>query len=210
MALGDAAEGRGRLEFLVGEAGIGKTRTAAEFARRAQIRGARVLWGRCPGEAAGPAFWPWREVLRVLLDDAALHITHAAPGTELVRTLVQDSHAPSPVDPLATPVAVRFRQFDALMRFLRPAADVALTFLVRYALHWVDEISLRMLAFLSRGITVASLLVVGTYRDAEMRRSPILADVLGAVDSQSGHIRLGGLDATDVAELIETLCATRP
>ena len=44
-ALEDALAGRGRLAMLVGEPGIGKTRTAQEVAARAETLGAQVLWG---------------------------------------------------------------------------------------------------------------------------------------------------------------------
>ena len=46
--LEDALSGRGRLLMLVGEPGIGKTRTSEEFATYAGLRNAQVLWGRCP------------------------------------------------------------------------------------------------------------------------------------------------------------------
>ncbi len=45
--LEDALSGRGRLVTLVGEPGIGKTRTAQELATYAGLRSAQVLWGRC-------------------------------------------------------------------------------------------------------------------------------------------------------------------
>ena len=43
----------GRMIMLLGEPGIGKTRTAVEFAKLAQDQGIEVLWGRCyEGEGA--------------------------------------------------------------------------------------------------------------------------------------------------------------
>jgi predicted ATP-dependent serine protease len=53
-ALEDALAGRGRLVMLVGEPGIGKTRTAREFVTHAGQRSALGLWGRCH-ESAGAA-----------------------------------------------------------------------------------------------------------------------------------------------------------
>ena len=47
LALDDATAGHGRLAMLVGEPGIGKTRTAQELASYAETRGVQVLWGRC-------------------------------------------------------------------------------------------------------------------------------------------------------------------
>ena len=45
-ALEGALGGRGRMVMLVGEPGIGKTRTAQELTTYAGLRGAQVLWGR--------------------------------------------------------------------------------------------------------------------------------------------------------------------
>ena len=45
--LEDALSGRGRMVTLVGEPGIGKSRTAQELATYAGRRQAHVLWGRC-------------------------------------------------------------------------------------------------------------------------------------------------------------------
>src|SRR5262249_47303191 len=42
-----ALAGRGSLQLLVGEPGIGKTRAAEELATYARVSGARVYWGRC-------------------------------------------------------------------------------------------------------------------------------------------------------------------
>ena len=57
--LEDALSGRGRLVMLVGEPGIGKTRTAQELATYAGLRGAQVLWGRSYEEQGAPPYWPW-------------------------------------------------------------------------------------------------------------------------------------------------------
>ena len=63
-ALEDALSGRGRLLTLVGEPGIGKTRTAEELATYAQVRGARVHWGRCHEGEGAPAYFPWAQAIR--------------------------------------------------------------------------------------------------------------------------------------------------
>ena len=56
-ALEDALAGLGRLVMLVGEPGIGKTRTAAELSAYSRLRGARVLWGRCYESMGTPPYW---------------------------------------------------------------------------------------------------------------------------------------------------------
>ena len=57
-ALDDALSGHGRLVMLVGEPGIGKTRTAQELTSKAEALGANVLWGRCYEEGGTPPYWP--------------------------------------------------------------------------------------------------------------------------------------------------------
>ena len=64
-ALDEAVSGQGRLAMLVGEPGIGKTRTAQELATLAATLGAQVHWGRCyEDEGAPPYTWRlprWRD-----------------------------------------------------------------------------------------------------------------------------------------------------
>ena len=58
-ALDDALSGEGRLFMLVGEPGIGKTRTTQELASYAEQQGAQVFWGLCYEEEGTPPYWPW-------------------------------------------------------------------------------------------------------------------------------------------------------
>ena len=62
-ALTAAGDGAGGVVFLAGEAGIGKSRLAAELAAEARARGVRVLAGRAvPASAASP-YRPLTEAL---------------------------------------------------------------------------------------------------------------------------------------------------
>src|SRR5262245_41186818 len=67
--LAAAEAGQGSLALLVGEPGIGKTRTAEILAERARGRGAPVYWGRCAETGGGPPYQPWFEILRSQLED---------------------------------------------------------------------------------------------------------------------------------------------
>src|SRR5262245_32359215 len=69
--------GQGRLVFLSGEAGIGKTRTALEFATLAHSQGAQVLIGRGIEDTGAPPFWPWVQMVHTYL---------ATHGPDLIRT----------------------------------------------------------------------------------------------------------------------------
>lgn len=59
-ALEDALASRGRV--VVGEPGIGKTRTAERLSDLAVARNAAVLWGRSPEDRGAPPYWPWVQV----------------------------------------------------------------------------------------------------------------------------------------------------
>ena len=69
-ALEDALSGSGGLVMLVGEPGIGKTRTAQEFADIAERQGTRVLWGRCHEQQGMPPYWPWIQAIRSYVRDS--------------------------------------------------------------------------------------------------------------------------------------------
>ena len=61
-AFDEAFAGRGSVVMLVGEPGIGKTRTTQELETYARMRGAQVLWGRANEAAGAPPYWPWVQV----------------------------------------------------------------------------------------------------------------------------------------------------
>ena len=69
-AVDAALAGRGSLQLLVGEPGIGKTRAAEELATYARVSGARVYWGRCREDEGAPAYWPWVQAIRSYARDA--------------------------------------------------------------------------------------------------------------------------------------------
>ena len=66
--LADAAAGNGRLVFVAGEAGVGKT-TFVDAATRAAAGSARVAVGACDGSATPVPLGPFAELLPVLPDD---------------------------------------------------------------------------------------------------------------------------------------------
>jgi predicted ATPase len=65
-----ALAGHGQAIMIAGDPGIGKTRTAREFADYAERQGAKVLWGRCYEDAGAPPYWPWVQIIRVALADS--------------------------------------------------------------------------------------------------------------------------------------------
>ena len=60
--------GRGGMVTLVGEPGIGKTRTSLELETYAGLRNAQVLWGKCYEGGGARPYWPWVQAIRSYVD----------------------------------------------------------------------------------------------------------------------------------------------
>ena len=182
--------GRGSLFVLVGEAGIGKTRTAELVAGKARDRGARVTVCRCHDLEAPPPLWPWTQVLR------------AAGAAGL---------APSP-DEAELDEQQRFAFFDEVASHLRVFAEEAPQVVVLDDLHWADGDSLHLLRFVARELDTLPVLFLATARDVRRSAGHALSLLLGQVARQSrcARIDLAGLRKTETSRLIEALTDRTP
>ena len=207
--LADAEHGVGTLVLLVGEPGIGKTRTAEEVASDARQRGARVFSGRCHEGEGAPAFWPWVQILRASAgeEEPSRFVRDLGPAAADVLALAPELRPRFPrleAPPMLPPEQARFRSFDAVTAYFQRAARSAPLMLLLDDLHCADKPSLLLLQFLVRAIRHSRLLVVGTYRDVEVRRHDPLADVLGelAREPHCERLPLRGLTEGEVARFI--------
>ena len=210
--------GQGAVALIVGEPGIGKTRLAEELAERAGLRGFEVLTGRCYEGEGAPAYWPWVQILReataATTDDATLRAQLGRGAPELgelvpeLRERVGDLPAPAG----GGSNQARFRLYDAATQFLTTRAREHPLLLVLDDLHWADASSLGLLRFLARPAAGARILVLGTYRDVDVRRGHPLAGVLGALarETRSERLALTGLEPIEIASLVERLAGVAP
>ena len=214
----EAIAGRGRLLMLVGEPGIGKTRTAQELITYARLRGARVLVGRSHESAGAPAYWPWMQMARAYVSDreaeeVAVEMGAGAADIAQVMSELREliPGLSSPPD-TSDPEQARFRLFDSITTFLKNIARRDPLVLVLDDLHWADTPSLRMLQFLAREVGDARILVIGTYRDVELSRRHPLSEVLAdlARESLVERVVLRGLGESDVARFIEMTASVAP
>ena len=184
QALADAAAGRGRMVLVSGEAGIGKTRLTEELAARARAAGATVAWGGADEGDGAPAFWPWVQVLRAVLTEGS---GRAPCLTDLPGALMR-WHSSCPTPPglarfpraasrPSTPESARFQLYEAVLGLLASVAADRPLVVVLDDLHWADVASLALCAFVAARLKGTRLLVVGTYRPAELSRDhPLVAD----------------------------------
>ena len=201
----DAFAGRGRLVMLVGEPGIGKTRTAEELAAHARDRGASVLWGACHEGEGAPAYWPWVQILRSLLrDERSIADSGAAADVAQLLPELGDGEGAQPLSSEIHPEHLRFRLFDAITTLLKDSAERRPLMLVLDDLHWADRPSLLILQFLAREIPQTRIMLVGTYRHTDIGRQHPLTETLGELSRGEGVI-LRGLSEQDVARFIEAM-----
>ena len=205
-----AVAGQGRLVFLTGEAGIGKTRTAFEFATLARSQGAHVLIGRAIEDTGAPPFWPWGQIVHTYLATQAPDLVRTAMGrgaAAIAQVLpeVKECLPDLPPLPALAPAHARFRFFESFTTFLTNAAVASPLVLILDDLQWADTPSLLLLQFLAREVAALRVLVVGTYRDVELPASHPLRHTLGAVAREPGgtSVMLHGLSEPAVAQFME-------
>jgi tetratricopeptide (TPR) repeat protein len=213
-ALDEARAGRGRLIFLVGEAGIGKTRLADELCSRVPTD-VRVLWGRCWEAGGAPAYWPWIEVLRPLIAEAepvvlARELGAAAGALAALMPELRERLADLPSSDPNDSDRARFLLFDTLARFLRAAGARAPLVLILDDLHVADRPSLRLLEFVARALRNMRVLVVGTFRDADARLLPEVETLLAQIEREGERLQLRRFKETEVARFIGSMSATAP
>ena len=208
-AVDSALAGRGSLQMLVGEPGIGKTRAAEELATYARVSGARVYWGRCREDEGAPAYWPWVQAIRSYARDAdpVALAWQLGGGAAEVAQLIPEIAEKLDVEPAvgSDSEEARFRLFDSVTSLLLAAARDRPLVIVLDDLHWADEPSLLLLRFAARELASSGLLILGTYRDVELGRHHPLARVLGEISGSevSARIPLRGLGVGAVERYIE-------
>ena len=201
--------GRGSVFMVVGEPGAGKTALLDEFSARVRESGLLVLWGKCWESGGAPAYWPWVQVIRAYVQARGVrcHGAAAGPGgialAELVPELREDVGGVEQRPPSLEAERTRFALFDAVAVFLKGAAAREPLVLVLDDLHGADLPSLELLRFLSREVHEARILVVGSYRDIDARRTPQVAAALGEIATEAHHLPLRGFGRAEVGRFIE-------
>jgi len=203
--LRDARAGRTRFVLLTGDPGIGKTRTVEELVRQADLPPGRVLWGRAPEHTGAPSYWPWIRAVEAYVADADGRVLREQLGTDapllahLVPALRLRCPDVEPVPPGGGETEARFQLLDAMTSLLRRVAAQEPLLLVLEDIHWADEASLALLAFVAGELRTARALLVATCREHDPRRRPRgLADVVRLAQ----RVPLRGLGRAAVTELV--------
>lgn len=186
--------GGGELVLVGGEAGAGKTRLAAEFARSVRDGGAAVLRGTCEPDLA-PPHQPWVQVLEQVLE--------AVPALALPPALAALVE-PAGVGPPADAALARARLHAAFAQVLAAAAHRGPTLVVLDDLHWAGPQTLAVLGHLARTGPPARTVVLGTFRDTGDERGDPLDRCLADLRRHDTVTRLplAGLDEEAVERFV--------
>ncbi len=201
-----------------GEAGIGKTRLVEELCDRARSGGGLAATGVCvPMDGGGLPYGPIVGVLRdvaqqlgepasdEILGPLASGLGERAPGRE------DPAERYSAVPPLAAELA-KTRLFESILAAVLRLAQRSTSVLVLEDLHWADSGTAELLSFLTRNLTEARVLLVGTYRGEELGRGHELRPWLSELSRHARvtSLQLHGLGRDDTAALIEGLLGHQP
>ncbi|MBA3653096.1 MAG: AAA family ATPase [Actinobacteria bacterium] len=203
----EAVAGTRRAVLIGGEPGVGKTRLAAEVATQVAADGI-VLYGRCD-EDLGVAYQPFAEALRAsaasCTDEELVHRIGRS-GASLARLVPElRERLPDLPAPLSVEAdAERYLLFEGVAEFIAAAASEQAVLLVLDDLQWATKPTLVLLRHLLRSTVPMNVLIVGTFRDTELDRAPLLADTLADLrrDSDVERISLSGLDRASVAAFV--------
>jgi len=206
-SLEEANRGRGRIVFVSGEAGGGKTRLLEEFVRRAAST-ATVYSGWCWEGEGARSYWPWVQILRALIgarspEKLRDQMGSFAPDIARIVPSLREKLPEVPESPAVQSDKERFRLFDSITCFLRRvASDDGTQILVLDDLQWADAPSMRLIDFLAHEMVDAPILVVGAYREESIGQ-PLL-ETLGVLSRRSlfEQVNLKGLTSTEIAELL--------
>jgi len=208
-ALIQAREGRSRIVFVTGEPGIGKTTLVSAFLQQvAEPSGALVARGLCIEHfGQGEAYLP------VL--DAFSRLAKGPAGEAVVRTLRQ--HAPSwllqlpwliPPDELqsvreATYGTNHERMLREMVEACEALADgFGQLVVVLEDLHWADHSTVDLVSALARRSARSPILLIGTFRPADLRLSTHPLDAIARellLVGLASEVPVSPLDAEAIA-----------
>lgn len=173
----DVLAGRGgRLLFVSGDPGVGKTRLVLDLAGYVRSRGSGFLAGRYL-RSAGPAYGPWVEALQVVLRVAwtGENLATARPYQAELAGIFPDipALAGQPTGHLEfAPEEQRRRLYEGVAEVVLGLARQNPYVLFIDDLQWAPGLSL--LAHAARRVAGAPVLLIGAYRAAEFHDQPHL------------------------------------
>jgi predicted ATPase len=209
-ALQRAQGGEPVVALVGGEAGVGKTRLVGELAGVASAAGFRVLAGQCiqlGGE--GLPLAPLVDALRALARATPAGELEELLGPGLARLLSELAPAAAPAPGENLPAGQLLELVLGLLQRLAAAGPVMLVF---EDLHWADQSTLDLAAFLVQALRAVPVLLVLTYRSDELHRGHRLRPLLAGWERVRSveHIELRRFGREEVAAQLTAILGGAP
>ncbi len=217
-------QGRGRVVFVSGEAGIGKTRLVSEFRRRVEGAGTPFLTGTCYEQGQNTPYYPWIDVLRLAARKVppetlkTLHPRILREIGKLVPQIISEAKDLGIKGWIAGPERTttsgvfpsadedRMRMFQSISEFVFAAAQSkGGMVLFLDDLLWADEASLQLFHHIGRRIANDPALLIATYRDDGLDEDHPLQKVILDLHKQriSDHLSITHFTPDYVSKLIQ-------
>jgi DNA-binding CsgD family transcriptional regulator len=197
--VGAASEGRGGVVFVLGEAGIGKSRLAREAADLAEDRGLEVVRGRAVQTQTPVAYRPLTEALcSAVRAHGPPDAPELAPFRTVLGRLIPDWRGPEP-EVEASVVALS----EGVLRFLRVVAADRGCVVILEDLHWADAESLSVVEYLADNLASERVVCLATARVEERTAAVDLVRALHARRTAE-VIEPARLTEAEVAEMVRT------
>lgn len=203
--LSDVASGRGGVQIVAGQSGIGKTRLATTIAERAERDRWLVSTGRVYSVESGVPYAVWSDALLHLLrgmDAAARNVL--TRGGDWLGTICPAFARESASDE-DSPRDGKARLLWNCSQFLTRIGEKQPLLLVLENLHLADTASLELLHFVARQIGGARVGIIGTYAEQELDRNPALRELEQSLLTL-GVAKLLRLDALTQGDIEQLVC----
>lgn len=195
--------------FVMGEAGVGKTRLIVEMARRIRLEGGLVLSGRCEEGVTAPLL-PFHGVIDMYLRSQTVEQVRADAGPflgELARhfPVLAGKVGEERGVPDSDSEAERWRLLAGLTRLLREVAARQAVIVIIDDVQWADAASR---SFVEQFLREADLGAVGLFMASRDTADDLSSDVAGWLARverlpRVQSLQVLGLDAGDLRSLVE-------
>lgn len=212
--LSQGVAGQGQIVGLTAEAGMGKSRLAAEAVKLALQRNYRVFGGECLSHGTNTPYLVWRNLLSGLfgLDSswpAEVQYNHLEEQLASIHPILAQRlpllgtalNLPFPENEITRLLDARLRKSsleDLVITCIRHYSQSGPLLLILEDCHWIDPLSDDLLEVVGRGIVNAAVLILVVYRPPEANRQPPALTGL----SHFTEIRLSEFNQQEAAHLI--------
>lgn len=204
--------------LLTGEAGMGKTRLAEEISRDAQLRGWRVLWGRGYSQESDITYHIWTDLLRKALeskkqqDELRKRPTLYQPLCTLLPELYDTFSDVFSKDYAPLPVAEQKQcLWSAIYELLLTISTAVPLLMILDDLHWFDDSSCELFAYLARRLLNRPIIFIGTYREHEATSNDALQPLIAELQREQAitMLSVGPLSNDHISTLVVQILSER-